>query len=105
MKRWSQKAEFISKIKLKIMLTSEDIKNLTKYQTEVLKDVFATKKDMDAGFEKLDKKMTNLQTSVDAIAKDNHDKSQERPVLDHRIKEVENWVDKAAPKLGIKFVH
>jgi peptidoglycan hydrolase CwlO-like protein len=87
------------------MLTPEDIKNLTKYQTEVFKDVFATKKDMDTGFEKLDKKIIKLQTSVDAIAKDNLSKSQEMPVLNSRIKEVENWVDKAAPKLGIKFVH
>ena len=87
------------------MLTPEDIKNLTKYQTEAFKDVFATKKDMEAGFEKLDKKMTDLQTSVDAIAKDNLTKSKEMPVLSHRIKEVENWVDKAAPKLDIKFVH
>jgi hypothetical protein len=90
---------------LKNMLTPEDIKNLTKYQTEVFKDVFATKKDMDAGFEKLDRKLSNLQTSVDAIAKDNLSKSQKVPVLGYRIKEVENWVDKAAPKLGIKFVH
>lgn len=70
-----------------------------------LRDVFATKEEMNVGFEKLDKKMTNLQTSIDAIAKDNLTKSQETPVLNHRIKEVENWVDKAAPKLGIKFVH
>ena len=87
------------------MLTPEDIKNLTKYQTEVLKDVFATKEDMNAGFESVNKKLSSLQTSVDAIAKDNYDKSQEMPVINERLEKAENWIGKAAPKLGIKFQH
>jgi predicted nucleic acid-binding Zn-ribbon protein len=83
------------------MLTPEDIKNLTEFQ----KTVFATKEEMNAGFESLNKKLSNLQTSVDAIAKDNLTKSQEMPVVNNRIEKVENWIDKAAPKVGIKFQH
>ncbi len=114
------------------MLSDEDIKKLTKAQIEAqkevfytkedldekfyskieislkfsnLQDVFATKKEMKTGFNNINKRLDNLQTSVDAIAKDNLTKSQEIPVLNRRVKQVENWVDKAAPKLGIKFVH
>lgn len=83
------------------MLTTQDIKKLTEY----LEQVFATKADL----EKLDLKFTglflNLQASVDSIVKDNHTKVQELPVLNHRMKKVENWIDKASPKLGIKFGH
>ncbi len=83
------------------MLSTDDIKKLTDYQKEAFKDIFASKGD----FERLEGKVSILQTSVDAIAKDNQIKNQETPVLNRRIKEVENWVDKAAPKLGIKFTH
>jgi len=114
------------------MLTDEDIKKITQAQIEAqkeifftkdeleekfysktemdvkffsLQDVFATKEEMNTGFEIISKKIDNLQTSVDAIAKDNLAKTQEMPVVNHRIEKVENWIDKAAPKLGIKFQH
>lgn len=83
------------------MLTPEDIKNLTEYQ----KTIFVTKDEMTAGFESVNKNLSSLQTSVDAIAKDNHDKSQEMPVINERLEKAENWIGKAVPKLGIKFVH
>jgi hypothetical protein len=46
------------------MLTPEDIKNLTEFQ----KTIFATKAEMEAGFDNINKKLDNLQTSVDAIS-------------------------------------
>lgn len=87
------------------MLTADDIKKLTDYQVELLKDVFPTKKDVDTAFDGLNKKISNLQTSVDAIAKGNDTNNKERVVADRRIKDLENWVDKAAPKVGVKFHH
>lgn len=83
------------------MLTPEDIKNLTEYQ----KTVFVTQKSFDKAIENVQKSFSTLQTSVDAIAKDNHDKSQAIPVINERLEKAENWIDKAAPKLGVKFVH
>ncbi len=83
------------------MLTSEDIKNLTEYQ----KLVFVTQESFDKAVEKLGKSISNVQSSVDGIAKDNTTKSQEIPTLNYRMKETENWIDKAAVKLGIKFEH
>jgi len=80
------------------MLSPQDIKKLTEAQIEAQKEIFYTKEDMD-------KKFSKLQTSVDAFAKDKQTKDQEMPVLNRRIKDVEDWVDKAAPKLGIKFNH
>ncbi len=81
------------------MLSNEDIKKITEAQIEAQKEVFYTKED-------LDKKFSRLQTSVDSFAKDKKYKDEEIPVLDRRIKKVvENWIDKAAPKLGIKFNH
>ena len=83
------------------MLSTDDIKKLTDYQKEAFKDVFASKGD----FERLEGKVDTLQTSVDGIAKDNQTKNQELAVLNHRIKNVENWADKAAPKISVKFEH
>lgn len=83
------------------MLTPEDIKNLTEFQ----KTVFVTKDEFARLENKIESSMNKLQTSVDAIAKDNRDKAQEMPVVNRRLKDLENWVDKAAPVVKIKFQH
>ena len=62
------------------MLTPEDIKNLTEYQKEVFKEVFATKEASD----KLDMKVSNLQTSVDAIALAQKNEADKKQVFEHR---------------------
>ncbi|GEM_PF-1534743 len=90
------------------MLTAEDIKKITQAQIEAQKEIFFTKGEMDEKFYSksgMDVKFSNLQTSVDAIAKDKDISTTEATVLSHRMKEAENWIDKAAPKLGIKFEH
>jgi cob(I)alamin adenosyltransferase len=79
------------------MLTPEDIKNLTEFQ----KTVFVTKDDLKGLEDKVDK----VQTSLDVVIKEKTTNDQERKVANRRIKELENWVDKAAPKLDIKFEH
>ena len=83
------------------MLTLDDIKNLTEFQ----KTVFVTQEAFDKGIEKLQKNFSTLQSSVDTVLKEKVTNDQERLVANKRIKELENWVDKAAPELDIKFEH
>jgi hypothetical protein len=83
------------------MLSTEDIKNLTEYQLEVFKDVFLTKEDG----QKMDVKIDRVQNSLDAVLKEKQTRDAEVIVLNHRIKKTEDWIDKAAPKLDIKFEH
>ena len=79
------------------MLSIEDIKKLTEYQ----KEVFVTKDD----FEDFKGSFSKLQTSVDNIAKDVKDIKEDKVIMNSRMKNVENWVDKASPKLGLDFKH
>ena len=80
------------------MLTNNDIKRITEAQIEAQKEIFYTKED-------LDKKFSKLQNSVDSFAKENLTTSQEMPTVNRRIKDMENWIDKAAPKVGVSFKH
>jgi hypothetical protein len=80
------------------MITDKDIKKLTAYQLEVFKDVFVTS-------DVFDEKINKLQSSVDNIAKDVKVLKDDNLVMNHRVKKIENWVDKASPKLGLKFDH
>jgi len=85
------------------MLTPQDIKKITEYQ----KEVFVTKDEFYRTFDEFNNKFTGLfstlQTSVDAIALDNRNFQRELATLNHRVKNTENWIPKASPKLGIKF--
>ncbi len=83
------------------MLTPEDIKNLTEFQ----KTIFVTQEGFDSGIEKLQKSFSDLQTTVDAMFKEKQTSEQDRTVTNHRIKNLENWVDKAAPKVNVKLQH
>jgi predicted nucleic acid-binding Zn-ribbon protein len=83
------------------MLTDKDIQKLTKYLLEVFKDVFLTKKDGEI----IDRKLNMLQTSIDNISKDVRELKDEKLILNHRMKNTENWIDQASPKLGIEFKH
>lgn len=83
------------------MLTPEDIENLTKYQ----ETVFITQKKFDEAIAGLQKSFSTIQSSVDGAMKDKLTKEGEITILSHNIKNAENWIDQAAPKLGIKFEH
>jgi len=90
------------------MLTSEDIKKITEAQLEAQKDYFFTKDEMDERFyskTEMDTKFSGLQSSVDAVLKDKETKDQEKLISDNRIKQVEDFIDKAAPKIGLEFKH
>ncbi len=83
------------------MLDTEDIKKLTEYQVEVFKDVFMTQEQGN----KLETKIDNVKNSLDAVLKDKQTRDQEVLVLNHRMKNTEDFLDKAAPKLGLEFKH
>lgn len=44
-----------------------------------------------------------LQTSVDAIAKGFKDSDEERLVLGERTSRMEEWIEKASPKIGVEY--
>ena len=90
------------------MLSTDDIKKITDAQIAAQKEIFFTKEELEEKFytkPEMDTKFSGIQTSIDSFAKDKKTKDQELPVLDRRIKDVENWVDKAAPKVGVSFEH
>lgn len=81
------------------MLTPEDIKNLTEYQLEVYKDVFVTKED----FNKVDKGLGNVQTSLEGLALEVKNISDTMPTINHRLEKTEDWIEQTAPKVGVNF--
>ena len=83
------------------MLSADEIKKLTEYQVEVFKDVFATKEDI----KEIKTSLNTLQTSVNNLSKESLTNEDERRISNRRIKDLENWADKAAPKVGIAFDH
>ncbi len=74
------------------MLTSVEIQRIINAQ----KEIFYTREEMD-------QKFSSLQTSVDRIAKDNLQKNQELLAVTHKLRNIHDWVEQAAPKIGIEF--
>ena len=90
------------------MLSTDDIKKITDAQITAQKEIFFTKEELEEKFytkPEMDTKFSGLQTSIDSFAKDKKIKDQELPVLNRRVKEVEDWIDKAAPRVGVSFEH
>ena len=83
------------------MIDTEDIKKLTKYLTEAFKDVFMTQEQGT----KLEAKIDKIQNSLDAVLKDKKTRGGEVAVLNYRMKNAEDFIDKTAPKLGLKYEH
>jgi ribosomal protein S15P/S13E len=81
------------------MLTPEDIKNLTDFQIEVFKDIFATKEDV----EEIKQRLNTLTNSVDSYGKDVKDGREEIIILTHRLDNVQNHMQQIADKVGIKL--
>ena len=81
------------------MLTNEDIKKIIKAHEEI----FYSKTEMDGKFEELRKDFSNLQTSVIAFAVNSKKSEDETVLANHRINNHENWIKKAAPKIGLEF--
>jgi deoxyhypusine synthase len=82
-------------------MTFEEIKKLTEYQIEIFKDVFVTKDE----FGEMKLSFNRLQNTVDRILKETLTIRQEMASMNHRLTKTENWIDKAAPKVGVPFEH
>ena len=83
------------------MLDTKDIKKLTEYLLEAFKDVFATKEDIGD----LKRDVSKLTGIVEKSLKDEKTNSDEILVLNSRVKNTEDWIDQAAPKVGVQFKH
>ncbi len=70
------------------MLTTKDVNLLI----TAMKEFFYTKEDMDDKFDVMDQKFSNLQTSVDGIAKISKDNQQEILVMGHRLDQIEQRI-------------
>jgi predicted nucleic acid-binding Zn-ribbon protein len=86
----------------------QEIKNLNErfdtLSTFIL-DHVATKRDLQDLRKKLPSKddFSKLQTSVDGVAKSGKDNTDEIKVLGHQISRMEEWIKRAAPKLGVEY--
>lgn len=83
------------------MLTLEDIQKLTEFQQAV----FVNTAHFDEALEEVKEKISVLQTSVDALVKEKVIADTEKTTLAYRMKNVEDWVDEASPKLNLDFKH
>ena len=81
------------------MLTNEDIQNIIKAE----KEVFYDKAELDAKFQKMEDSFSTLQTSVDALATKFQKYYEEQQIYVHKLKQIEDWVKKAASKLGVDY--
>ena len=83
------------------MLTPQEIKKLTDYLVVVFTDIFVTKEDLEV----INGRIDILQISMDGLLKHKSAEEQETIILNYRMKNAENWIDKAAPKIGLEFEH
>lgn len=85
------------------MFKVEELKQSSDFLLEEFKLVFLTKEEMDERFERMNSKFDQLQTSVDGLVKNIVTDNQEIPAIGHRVDNVDNWVKKATPKIGLKY--
>jgi hypothetical protein len=85
----------------KLKATNKNLENLklfigenmvTKQELSDLREELPTKEDFNS-----------LQTSMDGIAKQFKDTSDEVKILGHQISRMEGWVKEAAPKLDVEY--
>jgi hypothetical protein len=81
------------------MLTEIDTRNLTVR----LKEVFVTKEDFYSLEARLEKRFDKMQNSIDGLIKLINEKIIEDVSMKYRMGRAEEWIDKAAPKIGISF--
>jgi hypothetical protein len=81
------------------MFKMEELKQLSDFLLEEFKTIFVTKEDLD----KVDKKIDNLTTSVDGLAKRVEENTHEIKAVGHRVDRMEGWMIKAAPKIDLEY--
>ncbi len=95
------------------MLEEKDIKNLIGAMEKVfpkkdglisaMEKVFPTEIKMNKKFDKIEESFSDLQTSVDAYAKQSNDYFQEMVVLNNNYHRLEKWIQQVAEKVGIEL--
>lgn len=89
------------------MITDEDTTKIVNRIIEVNKQLFYTKDELDENldkrFEGLRKDFSTLQTSVQSFATGTKKNDDEIKVVDKRVSDHEDWINKAAPKIGLEF--
>ena len=93
------------------MLEEKDIKSLIGAMEKVfpkkdglisaMEKVFPTETKMDKRFDKMEESFSDLQTSVDAYAKQSNDYFQEMVVLNNNYRRLEGWIHQVAEKAGV----
>lgn len=81
------------------MLTTEDIKKLI----EAEKEVFPTFDVINKKFDEMHQNFSQLQSSVDGIAKQITTYHQEMISFTHKVDRMEDWIKQASEKLGIPY--
>ncbi len=95
------------------MLTDKDIKKLTnalvgrdEFQTantKMLNEIFITRKDLEDFRKETKESFSNLQTSIDRLAKILEDYIQEMKMLAVKVDRHEKWIFQIAKKLDMKL--
>jgi hypothetical protein len=83
------------------MLTDQDLQKINKtieLRLELFKEDFYTKPEMDAKF-------SQILTAIDGITQAHLKLDKDSIILNYRMKQAEDWIDKAAPKVGVRFEH
>jgi len=74
------------------MASKVDIAEIAADITDIKSDVVDMKHQLDV-----------LQTAVDSFAKSHQDEDQENTVKAHQLSRIEDWIKKAADKIGIAY--
>lgn len=85
------------------MLTDADTTKLVNRIIEVQKDLFYTKPEMDGKFDNLREDFSKLQTAVASFASGTKENADEIKVVNNRVTNQENWIQKVAPKVGVEY--
>ena len=88
------------------MISKADIKQIIDAQTKFFYTYFYTKQEIDERFytkQELDGKFSQVLTAIYGIVKSNIARDQEAIIMAYRMKDAEDWIEEASPKLGLKL--
>ncbi|HEX5430300.1 MAG TPA: hypothetical protein VFX17_04490 [Patescibacteria group bacterium] len=85
------------------MLTNDDITQIVQAVTNAEKEFLYTKSELDEKFKQQQESFATLQTSMDGLASIFKKYYEEQQIYIHKVKTIEEWIKKAASKLGIDY--
>ena len=80
--------------------TKEDLENTS---TNLLNEIFTNRKDLENFKKETQKNFSDLQSAIDGYAKKADAYFQEMVMLSHKVDRHEKWIKQMADKLGIKL--